>query len=429
MADPANSQLAYKLLFIVFVSIVMIELVIIFPSYFNFKQSLVANQRMVALATVRASMDPLHMDYDGLQDRLSTIMEAQPHYVGVVAIGERGEMQAVVGEAPISKPESFTSGNSFFIEDGKRFELFFATKETGSNTAIAIRIDSSNMKRELASFVWRIGGLVIIIGLVVGGTVFLFVNIKVLRPLAQIHDSLAKTAAKPELAEEFTIEHNSSDELGSTIDLLNSALRNNSKFHYSNVIFQEKRLHDFAMAGADWFWEMDENLRFSYFSDTFEQVTGVPPNFLLGKTRQESGSPDISPEFWAEHLDDTEKAQPFRNFVHPRDHESGARVWLSINGVPNYDDDGNFRGYRGTGSDITVRKKIESELLSLSQITCNMGEGALLVSAVDASILYANPAFDEMFGYESGAVIGEHISILNSPEDLSSRKFIRYHDS
>ena len=416
---PANLRLAFKLLFIAMVSIIIVEAVIIFPSYSNFKLSLLKNYRDIALATVRAAMDPRQMEYYGLQERLSTIMKAEPSHVGVMAIGESGELLAVAGETPITKPESLASGMSALIEDGNRYELFFSAKDIASNTDIAIRIDSSNIEKELTSFVWRIVGLVIIISIAVGGSVFLFVAIKILKPLAEIHNSLERTADKPELADKYTVKHNKSDELGGTIDLLNSALGKIAKFHSSNVMFQEKRLRDFATAGADWFWEMDENLRFSYFSDMFEDVTGVSPGNLLGKTREESGSPNISTEYWEEHLKILREHQPFRNFVHPRELEGGDRVWLAINGVPAFDDSGIFLGYRGTGSDITVRKKVEGELLTLSQITFNMAEGAMLVRASDATILYVNPAFDKMFGYESGEVIGKPISFLNPPVDSS----------
>lgn len=418
----ANFRLAFKLLFIAMASIVIIEAAIIFPSYSNFKLALLKNYRDIAQATVRASMDPRQVEYHGLQGRLSSIMKAQPNHVGVMAIGKSGELLTVIGEAPTTKPESLALETGALIEDDNRYELFFPAKDIASNTGIAIRIDSSNINKELTSFVWRIVGLVIIISLAVGGSVFLFVAIKILKPLAEIHDSLAKTADKPELADEYTVEHNNSAELGSTIDLLNSALRKIAKFHYSNVMFQEKRLHDFASAGADWFWEMDENLRFSFFSDRFEDVTGVPPKNLLGKTREESGSPDISPEYWQEHLEILSKHKAFRNFVHPRELENGDRVWLSINGIPIFDNDENFLGYRGTGSDITARKKIEGELLTLGQITFNMGEGAMLVRASDAAILYVNPSFDRMFGYESGEVIGKHISILDPPTDSYGEK-------
>ena len=45
----------------------------------------------------------------------------------------------------------------------------------------------------------------------------------------------------------------------------------------------------FATSASDWFWEMDENLRFFCFSERFSAVTGVLVDFLLGKTRLERG--------------------------------------------------------------------------------------------------------------------------------------------
>ncbi|MDK1022394.1 MAG: PAS domain S-box protein, partial [Candidatus Hydrogenedentes bacterium] len=60
----------------------------------------------------------------------------------------------------------------------------------------------------------------------------------------------------------------------------------------------EARFRDFANASSDWFWEMDEELRFSYFSDRFTEVTGVSQESLLGKTRQQSGVPGAEPGEW-----------------------------------------------------------------------------------------------------------------------------------
>ncbi|MBL4721913.1 MAG: PAS domain S-box protein, partial [Alphaproteobacteria bacterium] len=124
----------------------------------------------------------------------------------------------------------------------------------------------------------------------------------------------------------------------------------------------ERRFRNFTEASADWFWEMDENLRFSYFSENFEKVTGVPPQKLLGKTRQESGIPDVDPKLWRRHLDDLIMHRQFRGFEHPRELPEGHIVHLSINGVPVFGQEGNFIGFRGTGSDITARKEAEAEL-------------------------------------------------------------------
>ncbi len=124
----------------------------------------------------------------------------------------------------------------------------------------------------------------------------------------------------------------------------------------------EQRFRDFASASSDWFWEMDEALRFSFFSERFTEVTGVPQEMLLGKTRRETGIPDVDPDQWRHHLEALDAHRPFRGFVHPRRLPDGRTVWLSISGVPHIDGDGRFRGYRGTGSDITDRVRAEQRL-------------------------------------------------------------------
>jgi PAS domain S-box-containing protein len=117
----------------------------------------------------------------------------------------------------------------------------------------------------------------------------------------------------------------------------------------------ERRFKDFAAASSDWYWEMDPELRFSYFSDRFTEVTGVPNEMLLGKTRRETGIPDVDQQTWQQHLDSLDAHQAFRSFEHPRTQASGEVVWLSISGTPVFDDEGVFQGYRGIGSDITER--------------------------------------------------------------------------
>lgn len=125
----------------------------------------------------------------------------------------------------------------------------------------------------------------------------------------------------------------------------------------------EKRFRDFASTTSDWFWEMDKDLRFSYFSERFTDITGVPTEWLLGKTRQESGVQNsLDPDIWTSHLEDLAAHRPFRNFVHSRTKANGEVVWLSISGVPHYDETGAFLGLRGTGADVTQQKLTEDAL-------------------------------------------------------------------
>ena len=134
------------------------------------------------------------------------------------------------------------------------------------------------------------------------------------------------------------------------------------------LVRSEQRLQDFSGAGSDWFWEMDENLRFSYFSSNFTEITGVRQEKLLYKTRQETGIPRLDPGAFQQHLDDLAAHRPFRDFRHPRTKPDGRIVTLSISGKPVFNADGTFKGYRGVGSDITDKTIEEASLLQLQKI-------------------------------------------------------------
>lgn len=123
-----------------------------------------------------------------------------------------------------------------------------------------------------------------------------------------------------------------------------------------------RRFSDFAEASSDWFWEADKDLRYSYFSPRFEDVTGVNPEEILGKTRAEVPVPGVPEDEWNAHLETLESHKPFRNFIHQRTRKDGEMVWLSINGRPLHDEHGNFLGYRGSGRDITAEKRTELDL-------------------------------------------------------------------
>ncbi|AMK79245.1 hypothetical protein JT25_022625 [Methylomonas denitrificans] len=65
--------------------------------------------------------------------------------------------------------------------------------------------------------------------------------------------------------------------------------------------------------------------------------------------------------------------------------------------------------------DITARKQVENMLRFHSQILNNLAEGIYLIRAVDQTIVFANPRFEQMFAYEPGELLGKHVSIVNAP--------------
>jgi len=124
----------------------------------------------------------------------------------------------------------------------------------------------------------------------------------------------------------------------------------------------QQRFKDFAEVASDWFWEMDKDLRFSYFSGRNFDVIGFKPGEIIGKTRREITNEDMMDEKWRRHLADLEAHRPFENFSYDLAAPGGKTVSISISGKPVFDAEGNFQGYRGTGSDISARVRGEASL-------------------------------------------------------------------
>lgn len=89
------------------------------------------------------------------------------------------------------------------------------------------------------------------------------------------------------------------------------------------------------------------------------------------------------------------------------------------------DDQGQVVAYQSAGEDITECKQAEDELRLQSEIMSNMAEGVLLVRDDDGIIVFANRKVEEMFGYETGELIGQHVAIVNAPSDISPEERAR----
>jgi PAS domain S-box-containing protein len=118
----------------------------------------------------------------------------------------------------------------------------------------------------------------------------------------------------------------------------------------------EQRFRDVAESAGDWIWEMDAALRFTYLSPRFFELFLVPPERIIGKTREEFAGQALDEPHWRAHHANLVAHQPFRDFAYTTTRPDGSVRYIQISGKPVDDPSGQFTGYRGTGRDITEQK-------------------------------------------------------------------------
>jgi diguanylate cyclase (GGDEF)-like protein/PAS domain S-box-containing protein len=126
-----------------------------------------------------------------------------------------------------------------------------------------------------------------------------------------------------------------------------------------------ERFRSLTELSSDWYWEMDEELRFTYVSEGIRKVRGIGPETLIGKRRWDTDRAGGDDEM-VRHRATLEAHLPFKDFVLARTNADGRVTYVSHTGRPIFDDKGVFRGYRGVARDITARMRAEEDLARMA---------------------------------------------------------------
>ncbi len=178
-------------------------------------------------------------------------------------------------------------------------------------------------------------------------------------------------------------------------------------------------LADMATLASDWFWETDAEHRYVWFSENVERVLGIPRRWFYGKRRADILGPDNDPATLERHFAQIQRHEPYRDFEFQILGPEGP-LWVRSNGRPLFDERGRFRGYRGTGRDITAFKRAERARRESEERYRQLVE--LLPDGVvmhrEGVIIFANARVAEMLGWARAEdLLGLHVLDLVHPED------------
>jgi len=128
----------------------------------------------------------------------------------------------------------------------------------------------------------------------------------------------------------------------------------------------EDILNDYEETGQGWFWETDRRGMLTYVSQTVSEVLEqAQPEDLLGKPLTDLFDLDASGT-------EGERTLTFHLSSRSSFNELAVRAavreerWWSVTGRPIYDEFGNFVGYRGSGTDLTEKKRSQENAKRLA---------------------------------------------------------------
>ena len=182
-------------------------------------------------------------------------------------------------------------------------------------------------------------------------------------------------------------------------------------------------LRDLATISADWYWEQDAEHRFVRFSGEQAAIElDVERDSNTGKRRWElAGAVPLSGS-WEAHRAVLDAHQPFRNFEYMRKLGDDLPHYLSVSGIPVFDEQNRFLGYRGTVHDISaIKRSEEAERQAagfLDEVVDNLPIALQLKSVQDGfRIVGWNKAAEALYGVTREEAMGRTVHDLWPKED------------
>ncbi|MEG3620018.1 PAS domain S-box protein [Magnetovibrio sp. PR-2] len=173
----------------------------------------------------------------------------------------------------------------------------------------------------------------------------------------------------------------------------------------------EESFRDFAQASSDWFWETDEYRRFTKIALGNRKLPGLDPESYIGRTRESIAVDYTDNPKWQKLLQDIANHKPFQDFVYEVARDNGERVHISINGVPIFDEDGVYQGYRGTGTDITESIKAQADLVEAKEQAerfLDVAEAIIVAIDKNAIVTLINRRGCDVLGYSEDELLGQN---------------------
>lgn len=136
----------------------------------------------------------------------------------------------------------------------------------------------------------------------------------------------------------------------------------------------EERFFDIASSLADGIWETGPDLKFTYLDDSIVEILGIGRELFCGLDSPIIEANIASANDWVRFCQNLEARKPFRELRFSYENPQSGESYFSMNGVPVFSAGGEFKGYRGTGIEVSAHvaseykaRKVQKEIIQAKE--------------------------------------------------------------
>lgn len=210
--------------------------------------------------------------------------------------------------------------------------------------------------------------------------------------------------------------YGSNGELQFAIDLMEDIT--DRKLSEEALVESESRFRQVADMAGEWIWEQDPDGRYIYSSSAVKEILGYRSEDILGKYYHDLFTPEDQARVVPTAPAMISSAEAFHRIVNRYRHQDGHEVFTESTGAPILDRDGNLLKWRGVDHDVTERKRFEDALRLRDRAIEASSVGIIITDPHQRGnpIIYTNPAFVAMTGYDWDEVMGKNPGFLQGPD-------------
>lgn len=183
----------------------------------------------------------------------------------------------------------------------------------------------------------------------------------------------------------------------------------------SDSAFELARLRELVALNSDWIWEVNPEGRYVYSSPVATEILGYSTEEILGKTPLDFMLPEEVDNVGAVFAAKVARRERFSGLINRNRRKDGSVIVLETSGVPIYDKNGEFAGYRGIDRDVTTLWSRQFQL----EAVYDSAPVALFVADRDLRFAITNDVMASLCGVSGKELIGRKVADFLSPEQDS----------